>query len=122
MYFDHEAGVLKTGERPRAETRGDEHMRELTPGKTVAEQVLELPNESVLLVYYRRVDGDGTRTVLHRTGTDGWLVTRDWMVERAEGRKMGSYLNNSDVERLLRPSHGVVKVVVLYEPEAGGDD
>jgi hypothetical protein len=47
-------------------------MKQIKVEKTVTEQVLDLPTGSVVLVH-----DNGYDHVLHRTGVDGWLVTRE---------------------------------------------
>lgn len=68
-------------------------------GKTAAQKVLELPQGSIVAIRVRprAPIGHLLGTVLHRTGEDGWRVTR--AVDNLDG---GRYHNNHRIDALLQ--------------------
>lgn len=48
-----------------------QEVRVVTEGKSIADQIVELPLGSIVLAH-----GPVLNTVLHRTGSNGWLLTR----------------------------------------------
>jgi hypothetical protein len=67
-------------------------------GKSLYDQLLELPTESIVLLPGTRtaIHPHSTPTVLHRTGVSGWLITRGAreFIDRA-------YINRDTLRMLL---------------------
>jgi len=65
--------------------------------KSLFDQLVELPNESVVMLPSSRAIGfaHGGATVLHRTGTNGWLLTR------CADFNGGGYLNRKTLAEFL---------------------
>lgn len=84
--------------------------------KPIIKQILELPPESVILL---RAGANRFSapipTVLHRTGTDGWLFTRSSTQELA-GVMGSKYLHKEHVERLVEDYGSSLEAFVLFDP------
>lgn len=86
----------------------------VTPARTILDQILDLPVESIVIAV--RKGEVGASFVLHRTGRNGWLATRHV--------KGGGYLNREDVEAWYNDRVDAGSTfLVAYEPgrvEPGG--
>ena len=58
--------------------------------KSVIDQILEVPLETLIICQPAAGFGDST-TVLHRTGLDGWLITRSFSIHLTGGKYHKTY-------------------------------
>lgn len=84
--------------------------------ESVVEQILALEPESVVLIQTRGLILQGfLSTVLHRTGDDGWLVTRP--IDVARSRSGSEYIKNAQIEAYLRRAENAgAEFYLLYAP------
>lgn len=96
-------------------------MHEIKPikvEKSVIDQLVELPTESVVLIKSAGGFENPTSTVLHRTGITGWLLTRDSLPGYS-----GKYLNVDSVRTLVeRHEEAGSTFHVIYSPRWKQDE
>lgn len=74
-------------------------------GQTVLDQVFALPIESIVLVHGHNI----TATVLHRTGSNGWLLTRSY------GFTQSPYKESYSLRKHLETTYAGATFTVLRE-------
>ena len=88
------------------------------PGKSIIDQILELPLESIVLAEVTHANGySHARSILHRTGMSGWLITRAPSGTHLAGKANGAYLHEAEVRRWAESfeAHPSATFTVLHE-------
>ncbi len=75
-------------------------MIEITATQTVGDKVVDLPVGSVVKVEVFSLAGVSMDYVLHRTGQDGWLTTRD-LPRVVSGTTLKGYYNNDNIRKFI---------------------
>lgn len=71
---------------------------QVVPGKSIADQIVDLPVGSVVLIKQGR-SSQGLSTVLHRTGSNGWLSTRPLAI--VEPKRSSRYYGKREIHRAI---------------------